>query len=44
MSSEIDDPDPLILAYFLHGRQIITLPYMEVEEGEIDDLNYRDTS
>ena len=44
MSSEIDDPDPLTPAHLLYGRRIITLPHVQVEEGEIDDPDYRDTS
>ena len=42
--SEGDDPNPLTPAHLLYGRTIVTLPHIPVEEGEIDDPDYGDTS
>ena len=44
VSSESDDPNPLTPAHLLYGRTIITLPRISVEEGEIDDPDYGNTS
>ena len=41
VSSEIDDLTPV---HLLYGRLIITLPHAPVEEGEVDDPNYEDSS
>ena len=44
MSSEIDDPEPLTSAHLLYGRYIITLPHVQLEDEEIGDPDYSDTS
>ena len=44
VSSGSDDPNPLTPGHLLYGRTIITLPHISVEEGEIDDPDYGDTS
>jgi len=44
VSSEIDDPVPLTPAHLLYGRCITTLPHLPIEEEEVDDPSYEDSS
>ena len=44
VSSGSDDPNPLTPAHLLYRRTIITLPHISVEEDEIDNPDYGDTS
>lgn len=40
ISSDVDDLEPLTPAHLLYGRRIIPLPYLSVEEDELDDPNF----
>ena len=42
--SEISDPEPLTPSHLLYGRRIISLPYPVIDEGEINDPSYSDSS
>ena len=41
VSSDITDSEPLTLSHLLYGRRISSLPYITVDEDEIDDPTYR---
>ena len=40
ISSDVKDPEPLTPAHLLYGRRIISLPYHNVEEDELDDPDF----
>ena len=44
ISSKIDDLNPLTPAHLLYGRCIILLPHAPVDEDEVNDPSYKDTS
>ena len=44
LSSDINDPDPISPSHLLHGRKIVTLPHLRVQEDEIHDPNHVDDS
>ena len=44
VSSDVQDAEPLTPAHLLYGRKIITLPYEQVEDDELEDLNFREDS
>ena len=44
ISSEINDLDPLTPAHLLYWRRIILLPHAPVDEDELNDPSYKDTS
>ena len=43
VSSELDDPDPLIPTHLLYGRYIVTQPHLPVED-ELNDPDYKEKS
>ena len=40
VSSDFDDPEPLTPAHLLHGHRIVSLPHEEVEEWDLDDPTF----
>ena len=44
LPSDITDPEPLTPAHLIYGRRITTLPHPMVEEDEVIDPNYGDSS
>ena len=42
--SELEEMDPLTPAHLLYGRRITSLPYDSVDEDELDDPNFGDSS
>ena len=44
VSSDVQDAEPLTPAHLLYGRKIITLPYEQVEDDELEDLTFGEDS
>ena len=44
ISSDTQDAEPLTPANLLYGRKIITLPYAQVEDDELEDLTFGEDS
>ena len=42
VSSDVQDAEPLTPVHLLYGRKIITLPYEQVEDDELEDLRLTD--
>ena len=40
----LQDAEPLTPAHLLYGRKIITLPYEQVEDDELEDLTFGEDS
>ena len=40
VSPDLNDPEPLTPAHLLHGHRIVSLPYEEVEEQELEDPTF----
>ena len=40
----MQDAEPLTPAHLLYGRKIITLPYEQVEDDELEDLTFEEDS
>ena len=43
-SSDINDPEPISPSHLRHGRKIVTLPHLSVQDDEIRDPNFEDNS
>ena len=44
VSSDVTDADPITPSHLLHGRPIVSLPHRDVQEDELDDPTYGETS
>ena len=44
VSSDIDDPEPITPSHLLYGRRIIPLPQCTVQDDEVNDPDFGDTS
>ena len=44
VSTDVQDAEPLTPAHLLYGRKIITLPYEQVEDDELEDLTFGEDS
>ena len=40
----VSDPEPLTPSHLLYGRRIVSLPYLVIDEDEINDPSYSDSS
>ena len=43
-SSDITDPEPISPSHLLHGRRIVTLPHLTVQDDELHDPDFGDDS